>query len=132
MFPSRKKNCLRTLPFGYGGSPLKTVGKAGGFIGISLTLNSIYADYQQYNGKDFAIAAGSDVIPLSLGIFLGTLGSSLGPVGSAGGATLGGIAGDYGQYLIQKYYLTTIDSSNKNEVQKEKTKNANLFIDPLF
>ncbi|OKY52990.1 hypothetical protein [Megasphaera cerevisiae] len=109
---------------GYGGAPLKTVGKAGGFIGISLTLNSIYADYQQYNGVDFAVAAGSDVIPLAAGALGGSLITPLGPAGIASGSIAGGMAGDYIQYLIRKSYLTTKDSSNKNEVEKEKIENA--------
>ena len=108
---------------GYGGAPLKTVGKAGGFIGISLTLNSIYSDYQQYNGVDFVVAAGSDVIPLILGAGGGIAGTYFGPTGTVSGSIVGGMAGDYVQYLIRDTYFNKMDPANENKEGKGKRKN---------
>lgn len=102
---------------GYGGRGLKYLGKAGGFIGVSMAMNSIYNDYQKYDGMDFAIAMGSDLLPLEGGAIGGMIGGSFGVVGAPSGAITGGMLGDYAQYWVRNQFFNYY--KEKQEMEKD-------------
>ena len=122
---------------GYGGKELRILNK-GGTIGTLITINDIYKDMQNYEGKEAIIQSGSELFPYVGGIYGGILGGKIGaelgstvggvPGGVAGtiaGATAGGIAGgmsgDYLQYFIIKKYheVTTSNSENKKDEKND-------------
>ena len=75
----------------WGGSLFKYFTKAGGIVGVPLTLNDMRDDWNNYSGYRLWLAWGSDGLPLFGGIVAG---KSFGVIGAVGGAMAGDRAKD--------------------------------------
>lgn len=75
----------------WGGSLFKYFTKAGGIVGVPLTLNDMRDDWNNYSGYRLWLAWGSDGLPLFGGF---AAGKSFGIIGAVGGAMAGDRAKD--------------------------------------
>ena len=75
----------------WGSSLFKYFTKAGGIVGVPLTLNDMRDDWNNYSGYRLWLAWGSDGLPLFGGIVAG---KSFGVIGAVGGAMAGDRAKD--------------------------------------